>query len=127
MNLINIPKQIRKRDKLYVGLITFFVLIVYVSSAWWSWYYGGSYGQRVVVDFLCVFAIFQAYVLNQLEYKRKLKRDKGIKCCLTEIVVYMYCCICIVWNCICMLAYWYRMIPSDGANWQNLQAVIQWL
>ncbi|MBO5208750.1 MAG: hypothetical protein J6B68_05330 [Lachnospiraceae bacterium] len=117
----------KKKDKLYTGLVVFFVLIVYVSSAWWSWYYGGSLGQRVAVDFMCVFAIFLAYILEWLKDKRKHSKLRGIQSYLLEVVVYLYCGICVVWNVICTLAYWYRIIPSDKATWQDIQAVLQWL
>lgn len=117
----------RKREKLYVGLTIFLIVIVYVSSAWWSWYYGGSYGQRVAVDFMCVFAIFMAYTLEKIDIQKKTQQRVGVKQYLLEISVYLYCGICVLWNCICMLAYWYRIIPSDGTTWQDILVILQGL
>lgn len=110
----------RLRENLYIGLVTFFLVIVYVSSAWWSWYYGGSFGQRVAVDFMCLFAVFIACVFGRIEKWQK-KQSSGYR--LAAAVVYGYCGICIVWNLICMAAYWYRVLPSDGADWNTIRDI----
>lgn len=114
----------KKREKLYTGLVIFFILIVYVSSAWWSWYYGGSFGQRVAVDFMCLFAIFIAVILQSLEARRQQSGSSyGYK--LMVGAVYGYCGICIAWNLICMVAYWYRVLPSDGADWNTIRNIAE--
>lgn len=111
------------RDRLYVGLVVFFLLIIYVSSAWWFWSYGGSYGQRVAVDFMCLFAVFIAHLFGRLDEWKKQdvggNRYKAASC-----VVYGYCGICIVWNLVCMAAYWYRVLPSDEANWDTIRDIV---
>jgi len=113
----------KRRGKLYIGLVSFFILIVYVSSAWWSWYYGGSFGQRVAVDFMCLFAIFIAHLLDILErWKEQGVRECGRK--LVSGVVFGYCGICIAWNLLCMFAYWYRVLPSDEATWNTIKDIV---
>ena len=114
----------KNAGKLYWGLVIFLVSIIYLSSAWWSWYYGGSYGQRVTVDFMCVFAIFMARLLNGMSAAGKKAVGK-IK--VLKVLVYSYMICCAGWNCICMLGYWYRIIPSDGAEWRHLHALIEWV
>ncbi len=111
----------KKRRQLYMGLVIFLVLIVYISSAWWSWYYGGSFGQRVAVDFMCLFAVFTASVFDQLENKRNQGDGRGK---LLSGLAYGYCGICILWNLWCMIAYWYRVLPSDGSDWNTIQNII---
>lgn len=113
----------KKREKLYTGLMIFFIVIIYVSSAWWMWFYGGSFGQRVVVDFMCLFAVFIAVLLHRLEeWRQQSSGGYGYK--LAVGAVYGYCAICIVWNLICMTAYWYRVLPSDGANWNTIKNIV---
>jgi len=34
--------------------VSYFLLSVYVMSAWWSWHYGGSYGARPMVDLYAI-------------------------------------------------------------------------
>lgn len=33
--------------------------LVYVLSSWWVWFYGGSYGTRVMVDYYALFWFLQ--------------------------------------------------------------------
>lgn len=125
--IIGIIYAYKNRNKLYTGMVLFLVMFIYLSSAWWCWYYGGSYGQRVAVDCMCVFAVFTAVLLNGLHMQQLKKAGTRNALRYVEIAVYGYCCICVIWNCICTLAYWYRVIPSDGATWQHMQAIIRWL
>lgn len=113
----------KKREKLYTGLMIFFLLIMYVSSAWWMWFYGGSFGQRVVVDFMCLFAVFIAVLLDGLE-KWKQHKGGGGKYKLAVGAVGGYCAICIAWNLLSMMAYWYRVLPSDKATWETVRDII---
>lgn len=112
----------KKRDKLYTGLMIFFIVIIYVSSTWWMWFYGGSFGQRVVVDFMCLFAVFIAVILHRLEEWKGQGGGCGYK--LAAGAVYGYCTVCIVWNLICMTAYWYRVLPPDGADWNTISDIV---
>ncbi len=112
----------RRRKQLYAGLAVFFLLIVYVSSSWWMWSYGGSFGQRVAVDFMCVFAVFMACVFERLEKWRQGRGSGGYR--LASAAVYGYCGICVIWNLICMMAYWYRVLPSDEADWNTIRDII---
>jgi len=35
----------------FVALLGFFLLIIYIFSSWWNWYYGDSFGMRPMIDF----------------------------------------------------------------------------
>lgn len=121
--IIGMVVAYKMREKLYTGLIVFFLLNVYVSSAWWSWYYGGSFGQRVAVDYMCLFAVFIAALLSRLEtWRQQGGRNGSYR--LVAGAVYGYCGICIAWNLICMIAYWYRVLPSDGADWNTVRNIV---
>lgn len=121
--LIGMVAAYKRRGRLYTSLVVFFVLIVYVSSAWWSWYYGGSFGQRVAVDFMCLFAIFIGAVFQRLEdWRQQDGVGRGYR--LAVGAVYGYCSLCIAWNLICMIAYWYRILPSDKADWSTIRDIV---
>jgi hypothetical protein len=47
----------------------FFILITYVFSSWWMWYYGGSFSSRVYVEFIPLFMILAAISLNRIKHK----------------------------------------------------------
>jgi len=46
--------------------LVFFILITYVISSWWCWFYGGSYGLRAYVDFFSMFFILFAIMFDKL-------------------------------------------------------------
>jgi hypothetical protein len=51
----------------FFSWIFFFVLITYVFSSWWMWYYGGSFSSRVYVELLPVFMILLALLLDRVK------------------------------------------------------------
>lgn len=53
--------------------IIFFALTIYVISSWWCWYYGGSFGQRALIEFYPIFVIIILPFLIWIERKFNLK------------------------------------------------------
>lgn len=47
-----------------LSIIGFMVLVTYVLSSWWSWWYGGSFSSRPFVEYIPVFAIALAALLD---------------------------------------------------------------
>lgn len=45
----------------------FFLLLTYVLSSWWNWWYGGSFGSRPYVEFLALFALPFALAAHRLQ------------------------------------------------------------
>lgn len=56
-------KQSRFAAWSFVG---FFVLVIYILSSWWLWYYGGSFSSRVMIEYLPYFMILLALLLQNL-------------------------------------------------------------
>jgi hypothetical protein len=51
----------------------FFLVVSYIISSWWTWYYGCSYGQRSFVDFYAVLCLPFGYLLARiLTVKRRI-------------------------------------------------------
>jgi hypothetical protein len=50
----------------FYSWLGFFVLITYVFSSWWNWYYGGSFSGRIYVEFIPVFMVLLAIALNNI-------------------------------------------------------------
>lgn len=46
--------------------VGFFTLLTYVLSCWWNWWYGGSFGSRVYVEYLAIFVLPFALALHHL-------------------------------------------------------------
>lgn len=56
-------------------LLIFFVIYVYVAFSWWCWWYGGSFGQRVLIDIYPLLALpFAAFLRNMMQGKRWQKQ-----------------------------------------------------
>jgi hypothetical protein len=43
-----------------VAIVLFFCFSTYVLFSWWCWWYGGSFGARVYIDFYGLFALVLA-------------------------------------------------------------------
>lgn len=59
----------RSRKFEVLSFLGFFLLITYVLSSWWMWYYGGSFSSRVYVEFLPVFMLLLAISLQELRIR----------------------------------------------------------
>jgi hypothetical protein len=60
----------------FLPVTIFTVFAIYVTSSWWDWWYGGSFGLRAYIDFYGIFAVpmaaFLSWVLQQKKYARVL-------------------------------------------------------
>lgn len=61
----------KKKVKLYVPILVYVSVMVYVLSSWWCWWFGGSFGQRSMVDFYGLMAIPLAAIIDGSS-KRKI-------------------------------------------------------
>ena len=53
----------RKERFQALSFIAFLILVTYVLSSWWSWWYGGSFSSRPFVEYIPVLAIPLAFLL----------------------------------------------------------------
>lgn len=53
----------------FYSLLLFSVCVTYVLSSWWNWWYGGSFGSRVMIDYYIFFALLIAFAYK-LFHKR---------------------------------------------------------
>jgi len=49
----------------------FFVLLTYVLSSWWNWFFGDSFGMRALIDYYPLFLVPVALFLKSLSTNRK--------------------------------------------------------
>jgi len=65
------------KDKLKaftIPIILFLVIYIYVCFSWWCWWYGGSFGQRALIDVYPFLAIPFAAFLQKLSHASKILR-----------------------------------------------------
>jgi hypothetical protein len=63
----------KKKIKLTLPIAIYLSVMVYVLSSWWCWWYGGSFGQRSMVDFYGLMAIPLAALIDAGLKKKWLK------------------------------------------------------
>jgi hypothetical protein len=49
-----------------ISFFIFFLLVTYIFSSWHMWFYGGSFSQRVFIDYYALFAILLAFAFQRL-------------------------------------------------------------
>ena len=59
------------KDSLYkfYSWFGFFIIITYVFSSWWMWFYGGSFSSRVYVEYIPFFMILLAIAIDNIKSK----------------------------------------------------------
>lgn len=71
----------RQHRSLFWGIVVFFCLFVYVTFAWDIWWYGGSLGQRAMVQSYAVLAFpLAAFVTQGLSFKPLWKYAMAAVC-----------------------------------------------
>ncbi|RYD56003.1 MAG: hypothetical protein EOP56_13790 [Sphingobacteriales bacterium] len=76
-----------KRDKKIVpAILVFFSGYIYVTFCWWSWWYGGGFGARCLIETLPVMAIPLAALLQSL-WSAKLKAPIF----LIGVLIFLFC------------------------------------
>jgi hypothetical protein len=104
-----VPLFLRKRQKA-IALLSFLIVVTYVLSCWWSWYYGGSFSGRPFVEYLPFFALLMAYAFQYLRNWKWMKRLYLVLICLLivfcQIQTYQYRYYLIHWDQMTKEKYW---------------------
>ncbi len=59
----------RKNRFQFYTLLGFLIILVYVFSSWHMWFYGGSFSQRVMIEYYAFFSILLAKTLQETRKK----------------------------------------------------------
>jgi hypothetical protein len=78
--LFGIVSLWRKDSGKALFVFVFLFAVIYILSCWWMWYYGGSFGTRVIIEFLPVFGLLLYFLLSSI-------RLKTIKSALATLLV----------------------------------------
>ena len=69
LSIIIFAKEYYKERRVLILSLSFLILIIYFLSSWWNWYYGDSFGSRVMLEFLGVIILLFALALNKMKIK----------------------------------------------------------
>ena len=97
----------KKNRFAFFAFISLFLLLVYIISSWWNWYYGPSFGQRAFVDFYAVFAIPLAFSIEKIQQANWRK------------TVLLICTACVFLNLIQTYQYNKQILSSWDMNFQK--------
>lgn len=70
VSLFGLVYVYRKSLFQFLSLLGFILVLIYIISSWWNWYYGDSFGLRVFIDFYAVFGI----LLGMLVYNLRIMK-----------------------------------------------------
>jgi hypothetical protein len=85
--------------------VSFWLLVIYIISSWWCWYYGGSFGQRAFIEFYPVIAISCIPFFHWLGSRRLLIR-----------LFFIFTTICIILNLIQSYQYKNNILHYDSMD-----------
>ncbi|RLD41646.1 MAG: hypothetical protein DRI86_13005 [Bacteroidetes bacterium] len=60
----------KKKHELLLSFVPI-LFIFYMLSSWWNWYYGDSYGSRVIIDYLPVFVLLFALGMQKMHISKQ--------------------------------------------------------
>lgn len=59
-----------KRNKFEaVAFLFFFIVSTFILSCWWNWWYGGSFSGRVFVEYLSLFMLLFAFLMQHIVHR----------------------------------------------------------
>ncbi|MCB9170143.1 MAG: hypothetical protein H6594_07325 [Flavobacteriales bacterium] len=97
-----------------------FLLITYVLSCWWNWWYGGSFGQRVWLEYLPLFALPLAHLLERTARKWRpfLVAGIGLLLILCQFQIYQARYYVIHWEDMDKARYWdvFLKMPEEALS-----------
>ena len=69
ISLVGLFRLYRASRFQFYSLAAFFIVLVYVFSSWHMWFYGGSFSQRVMIEYYALFSILLALSIHQFSKK----------------------------------------------------------
>ncbi len=109
--LVGIPLLWKNSKAFFLPVFLFVFISIYLAFSWWCWWYGGSFGQRCMVDFYGILAIPMAQSIHTFKNKSHALRPALIAFLLLLIPynlfqTYQYTKAIIHWDSMTKEAYW---------------------
>ncbi len=97
----------------FYSLLFLLLLVVYVLSSWWMWFYGGSFSQRVMIEYWIFPAILLALLLQKSKYRKWLTTLVFLLMIVGQIQTYQYRTGYIHWSEMNRKRYWDNFLRID--------------
>ena len=99
-----------------------FASVTYIIAAWWCWWLGSSYGERMYTDVLCIFIIPFASFFENIG---KLWKEGTHKSCKVVVsILAMFCLFFVALNIIWFVGCRQSVISTNFATWYQLRKML---
>ncbi len=99
------------------SLASFMIILTYVLSSWWNWYYGGSFSSRVYIEYYIFFFWALLAVMDGLKHKKvwkTLATTYIVLCiCLCQVQTFQYRHLIIHWDGMTKESYWGNFLKIE--------------
>ena len=112
-SIVGILWMLRSKRPHVLAILFFLPIHLYIAFSWWSWWYGGSYGQRVLIDILPIMVIPLAWSLYWLSTKTRTIRISAAAFILLLLALNLFQ----TWQYRSGIMHW------DSMTWQAYKAV----
>lgn len=116
LSLVGFIYLFRKNRYRFYAISGFLLFLIYILSSWHMWYYGGSFSQRVMVEFYAFFAILLATAIQQIKSVKARRVFLGLTILLIvfcQIQTYQYRRMQIHWSDMNKEKYWEVFLRID--------------
>jgi hypothetical protein len=125
ISLLGFYQLLKKNKFQFYSLLLFLTALLYILSAWWSWWYGGSFSTRVGVEYYSILALLLVFSYNGLQKKTsRWMYYFLISCCIIvcQIQTYQYRYYIIHWEKMDKAHYWNVFLRVDQLGKENANA-----
>lgn len=109
----------------FYSLSIFFIIALYVLSSWWSWWYGGSFGSRVSVEYYSIVALLLGLAYKHIKAGWSKKLYSALIVCsllVCQVQTYQYRYYFIHWEKMDKEHYWRVFMRVDQLGKENPNA-----
>ncbi len=85
--VVGILMMRNKVRELRIPITIFIILNIYVIFSWWCWWYGGSFGQRTIIDCYGILAVPLASFVAFISQRKLL--PKILFACVTSFLIFL--------------------------------------
>lgn len=101
-----------------------FIAVTYFISAWWCWWLGTAYSERMFCDVLCIFAIPLASFFNGLEVWQHQSEETGYLKHIVLVLCYILVTLLVLVNVVWIKGVREYRISENLASWYQLRTYL---
>lgn len=124
IGLLGMIFELKQNPEFGISQWIIFVLQVYIISAWWCWWLGCAYSERMFCDFLSIFAIPMAAIFDGVDNNVNVNQSKNAGTVLPRMIkhgIYLFAVAFVVLNFVWIDGCRNGVISNNLGTWAMLQ------